>query len=95
MSFESAIYATLKRFIYVALGLAMVFLGVFLPTVLGHPLPPWKRVLIVLFGLFYVYCGSMYYFPSGRRKRAELHRLLDEAEAEIEGRNRNERSIHH
>ncbi len=46
-------------------------------------MPIWRASLVSLVGLFYVYVGMMYYFPSNLRKRKELDRLMDEAESEI------------
>jgi hypothetical protein len=46
-------------------------------------MPLWRAAFLVLFGLGYVYVGVMYYFPSNRRKREELNRLMVEVETEI------------
>ena len=74
----------LTRFFYILIGLVIVGFGVFEHTLQGHSVAPWRRALIVLVGAFMVYCGSLYYFSGNRQKRAELKRLLDEAERELE-----------
>jgi uncharacterized membrane protein YuzA (DUF378 family) len=81
---KTDVRGTFTRLFYILIGLVSAWFGLFVHTVQGHSLPPWRRVLIVLVGVFWVYCGSLYYFPSNRRKRAELNRLLDEAERELE-----------
>jgi uncharacterized membrane protein YuzA (DUF378 family) len=83
MHSKSTSPATLKRLFYILLGLAAALLGSFHPTIQGHTMPTWRAALVVLVGLFYVYVGTMYYFPSNRRKRKELDRLMDDAESDI------------
>ena len=86
-AYRSARREVLKRWFGLLFGPVMVCLGLFHhPTILGKPFPLWKTVLVVLSGLFLTYRSAMYYFPSNRRKRDELTRLLDEAEAELEDR---------
>jgi hypothetical protein len=80
---NSSTSAMMKRFFHVAVGMVMALLGLFHRTVQGHPVPLWRTAFIVLCGLGLFYIGAMYYFPRNARKRDELNRLLDDAEAEM------------
>jgi hypothetical protein len=51
-------------------------------VIVPSPLSYWGRSLAIAGGLFFTYCGAMYYFPKYRRRRKELDALLDEAERE-------------
>jgi hypothetical protein len=79
---KTKIGATLNRLFLICAGIAIAAFGILGRGVNGDKLVPWRRSLAIAGGLFFVYCGSMYYFPKGRQKRAELDRLLDEAERE-------------
>jgi hypothetical protein len=63
-------------------GIAIATFGIIGRSVNGDELVLWRRSLAIGGGLFFVYCGSMYYFPKNRQKRGGLDRLLDEAERE-------------
>jgi hypothetical protein len=71
-----------KRVVYACVGIGLIFLAVLRQTVNEHPIPSWKRLLVIAGGFFFLYIASMYYFPKNRHRRAELDALLDEAEAE-------------
>jgi hypothetical protein len=69
-----------KRVASACIGIALVGLGIFRQNMNGHPIPMWRRVLVVAGGFFFLYIASMYYLPKNRRRRAELDALLGEAE---------------
>ncbi|MGD1091400.1 MAG: hypothetical protein ABSB35_05320 [Bryobacteraceae bacterium] len=70
--------ATLTRAVYVCVGLAAIAVGLIGRGVNSDELSLWRRAGMIAGGLFFVYCGSMYYFPRYRKMRAELDRVLDE-----------------
>jgi Flp pilus assembly protein TadB len=74
---------TVKRWMYMVLGLGLVCLGTFMRTINGFPIEMWRRVAVIAGGLFFCYCGVMYYLPRHRRRREELNDLLDGAEREM------------
>jgi hypothetical protein len=76
----SHVQASLKRMFYICVGLVVLTIGLIGRIPYGSDLPLWRRALGIVGGLFFIYIGSMYYFPKYRKKRAELDRILDEAE---------------
>jgi hypothetical protein len=75
--------AALKRSVYVCIGLAFLAAGLTGWSANGGEVGLSRRAVGIGGGLFFVYCGSMYYFPKYRKRRAELNRLLDEADREL------------
>jgi hypothetical protein len=84
-SYDGKMVVTLRRGIYMAVGLAFLCLSAFIRTINGSPIPAWWRVMVIVGGLFFFYCGVMYYLPRHRRRRKELADLLDEAERKVNG----------
>ena len=77
------VIGTLKRLLYVSVGIWLIGLGVLRQTIDGEPISGWRRALVIAGGSFFIYVGMMYYFPKYRRRRKELDALLDEAEREM------------
>ena len=74
--------ATLQRFFWLSAGI--VFIAGLIGVGPAHTqLPPWRRVIAGVAGLFFVYCGSIYYLPEYRRRREELDKELDELEDSV------------
>lgn len=63
------------------LGVGMIFIAV---AVIGKGpnhthISPFRRAIVGMAGLFFAYCGSLYYLPQYRRRR-EQFKELDELE---------------
>lgn len=78
----SAVRATVRRVFIICIGLVAVAIGLIGRIPDGSALFPWRRGVGIIGGLFFIYNGSMYYFPNYRKKRAELDQILDESESE-------------
>jgi hypothetical protein len=81
-----SIRGTLQRVFSIGVGIALVLMGVSGWNPSGTVVAPWRRAAVILGGIFFLYCGCLYYLPSSRRKRAELKKLLDELETDLDTR---------
>jgi hypothetical protein len=68
----------IKRLLWVGIGVGFMLLALWADYV-----SPLRRVMIMVCGLFFLYCGVMYYLPRYRRKREELDKLIDEWERDL------------
>ena len=66
----------------------IVLVVVALAKTMPLPYPIWRRLAVLAIGLFFIYCGSMYYFPKNRQLREELKQDLDQLERELDAYDR-------
>ena len=72
----------LLRVFWFCSGVWLVVVGLSRP--MPTPFPVLRRLGALACGLFFIYMSLMYYFPKNRRKRAELKKLMDDLERELE-----------
>jgi hypothetical protein len=75
--------ATLRRFFWLSVGIVFIAIGLIGIGPAHAQLSPSRRVIAGVAGLFFVYCGSLYYLPKYRKRREELDKELDELEAPL------------
>ncbi|MGJ5813327.1 hypothetical protein [Paludibaculum fermentans] len=72
------------RLFWIACGIGLISLALYGRDPSGVAIALWRRGLVAIAGVFFLYCGCLYYLPSSRRKRAVSDRQLDELEKELD-----------
>jgi hypothetical protein len=75
---------TLLRLFGLCGGLGLVVLGLIGRNAAGDKVQLWRRGAVIAGGLFFLYCGSMYYWPKYRRVREQLDREWEQECRELE-----------
>jgi hypothetical protein len=63
-----------RRILWICCGVLFIVLGLIGWSPGPTPLPLWRRAIGVAGGIFFIYVGSMYYFPKNRKRRDELNK---------------------
>lgn len=75
---------TLVRGFWIASGIGLIALALYGRNPSGVSIAIWRRCLVAVGGIFFLYCGSLYCLPSSRQKRAQLNKELDDLETELD-----------
>jgi len=68
---EAPLKAKLTRLFSLVRGIAFVVLGLIGRSPAFNPVALWRRLIAIAGGAFFLYRGSMYYWPKYRRMREE------------------------